>query len=66
MSLHVAVQMGPSLHPKHARMSDVWPLRIPLAFLRSAFPADCPHLSRCHHVVVAQDPRRFQQTVGFL
>jgi len=47
--LHVAMQKGPSLHPKHARMSDVWSLRIPLAFLRSAFPADCPHRMHCHY-----------------
>ena len=46
--LHVAMQHGPSLHPKHARMSDVWSLRIPIAFLRSVFPADCPHRMRCH------------------
>lgn len=29
-TLHVAMQMGPSLHPG-TRMSDVWPLRILLA-----------------------------------
>ena len=46
--LHVAMQHGPSLHPKHARMSDVWSLRMPTAFPRSAFPADYPHRMRCH------------------
>jgi hypothetical protein len=46
-SLHVAMQSGPSLHP-NTQMSDVWPLRIPFAFPRSVFPADCPHRMRCH------------------
>jgi hypothetical protein len=49
MSLHVAMQLGPSLHP-NTRMSDVWPLRIPAALPRSVFPADCPHRMRCHCV----------------
>ena len=39
VSLHVAVQMGPSLRPKH-RTFDVWPLRIPPRFRAPAFPAD--------------------------
>src|SRR5439155_13244963 len=47
LSLHVAMQHGPSLHP-NTRISDVWSLRIPIAFPRSVFPADCPHQMRCH------------------
>ncbi len=39
LSLHVAMQMGPSLRPKH-RTFDVWPLRIPPRFRAPAFPAD--------------------------
>ena len=39
VSLHVAMQMGPSLRPKH-RTFDVWPLRIPPRFRAPAFPAD--------------------------
>jgi hypothetical protein len=39
VSLHVAVQMGPSLRPKH-RTFDVWPLRIPPRLRAPAFPAD--------------------------
>jgi len=35
---------------QNTRMSDVWSLRIPLAFPRSVFPADCPHRMRCHCV----------------
>src|SRR3979411_699848 len=38
-SLHVAMQMGPSLRPKH-RTFDVWPLRIQPRFRAPAFPAD--------------------------
>jgi len=40
LSLHVAMQLGPSLRPKH-RTFDVWSLRIPPRFRAPAFPADC-------------------------
>ena len=40
VSLHVAMQLGPSLRPKH-RTFDVWSLRIPTCFRAPAFPADC-------------------------
>ena len=76
MSLHVAMQMGPSLRPKH-RTFDVWPLRIPPRFRAPAFPADRlahrfgfdERLSDCRCHLGGDEHRRirqiFQQIVEF-
>ena len=76
LSLHVAMQMGPSLRPKH-RTFDVWPLRIPPRFRAPAFPADRlahrfgfdERLSDCRCHLGGDEHRRirqiFQQIVEF-
>ena len=55
VSLHVAVQHGPYLHP-NTRVSDVWSLRIPVRFFAPIFPADL--LAR-----IAANAARFVTTV---
>ncbi len=82
LSLHVAVQHGPSLYPM-SRTSDVWSLRIPVRAGAPVFPADFlarrsgdEHLADCRSPFTAdigrcmtEHPRIlqvFQHLVGFL
>ncbi len=46
-----------------ALVSGVQSLRIPRSL--EVFPADWPHLSHCHCIAVAEDPRLFQQIARF-